>query len=70
MACKRSRNDIDLKTKYEIVQLLNQGLHQSNIAQKFNVNQSTDSRINKENNSYEKEVEFQLPQEQPQNPLL
>ena len=58
MATKRSRNDIDLTSKYEIVQLINQGWKQSEIAKKFDVHDSTVCRIKKNKDDVAKKFEF------------
>ena len=57
---KRSRNDIDLLIKHEIVKLINQGMKQSEIAKKFNVNKSTLCRIKRNKDNFAKEFEFGL----------
>ena len=55
MATKRSRHDIDLLTKYKIVKLVNQGMKQSEIVKKFDVNESTICRIKKNKDNISKE---------------
>ena len=58
MATKRSRNDIDLKTKYEILKLLDQGWKQRELASKYEVNESTICRLKKNKDNVTEQYEL------------
>ena len=58
MTSKRPRHDLDLKQKYEVVQLLMTGCKQKFIADKFHVNESTISRLKNNQNEIVSEFEF------------
>lgn len=48
MAAKRPRNDLNLQQKYDMVKLLQSGWKQKQVADKFGVNESTVSRLKKQ----------------------
>lgn len=48
MAAKRPRNDIKLQQKYDMVKLLKRGWKQKQVADKFGVNESTVTRLKKQ----------------------
>ena len=58
MATKRSRNDIDLRTKYEILKLVEKGWKQRELASKYDVNESTICRLKKNKDKVTEQYEF------------
>ena len=58
MATKMSRNDIDLKTKYEILKLIDKGWKQRELASKYDVNESTICRLKKNKDNVTEQYAF------------